>query len=274
MKNLDPVIRLRRDVSTEWVDANTVLDDGELAYDKTNHRLKIGDGVTPWNALRWLTVSEAADESEMAAKYTFPEGGIPTSDLDVATQTKINDALLKSGNLLGLADPSVARTNLGLGGAATLNVGTASGTVAAGNDSRLTNTRTPNDSSVTKAKLAANLIPYDFSYLAIGPNNLRTVGAGDNPLGVRIPRAVTIQGVFYRCVTADGSGSLTVELRRNGSQIAGTSVTIPNTAQVGGQGATGLSVALAANDILTVQITAVGGTSGRGLVADVTAAWT
>lgn len=274
MKNLDPVIRLRRDVATEWVDANTVLDDGELAYDKTNHRLKIGDGVTPWNALGWLTVSEEVLDDELAGKYTKPADGIPTTDLDAATQIKINDALLKSGNLLGLADPSVARTNLGLGGAATLNVGTASGTVAAGNDSRLTNTRTPSDTSVTKAKLAANLIPYDFSYLAIGPNNVRVVGAGDNPLGVRIPRAITIQGVFYRCNTADASGTLTVELRRNGSQIAGTSVSLATASQVGGLGASGLSVALAANDILTVQITAVGGTPGRGLVADVTAAWT
>ena len=42
----------------------------------------------------------------------------------------------------------------GLGGAAVLNVGTTAGTVAAGNDSRLSDTRTPTDGSVTTAKIA------------------------------------------------------------------------------------------------------------------------
>lgn len=42
-------------------------------------------------------------------------------------------------NLSDVSSISGARTNLGLGGAALLNVGTASGTVAAGNDSRIVN---------------------------------------------------------------------------------------------------------------------------------------
>ncbi|QZE10797.1 hypothetical protein SEA_CHISANAKITSUNE_28 [Gordonia phage ChisanaKitsune] len=272
MKNLTPIFRLRRDTAAEWVDANTVLDDGEPAYDKTNRGIKIGDGVTPWNELPW--VAKATDDGEEPEWYTKPATGIPASDLDVATQTRLDDALLKSGNLLGLADKAVSRTNLGLGGASTLDVGTAAGTVAAGDDSRFTNTRTPTDNTVTKAKLTANLIPYDFSFLAVGPANGRTVGAGDNPLGVRIPRAITVQGVYYRCSTPDASGTMAVELRRNGAQIAGTSLSMVSTAQTAGVGATGLSVALAAGDILTVQITAVGTTPGKGLVADITAAWT
>jgi hypothetical protein len=55
---------------------------------------------------------------------------------------------------------STGRTLLGLGGAAVLNVGTAAGTVAAGNDARFSDARTPtahthDDRYYTKAETDA-----------------------------------------------------------------------------------------------------------------------
>lgn len=46
-------------------------------------------------------------------------------------------------DLSGVTDAATARSNLGLGGAAVLAVGTTAGTVAAGNDARLSDARTP-----------------------------------------------------------------------------------------------------------------------------------
>ncbi len=51
--------------------------------------------------------------------------------------------IVGDGTNFVLKTPATARTSLGLGGAAILNVGTAAGTVAAGDDSRLSDSRTP-----------------------------------------------------------------------------------------------------------------------------------
>lgn len=64
------------------------------------------------------------------------------SDTKVASQkaakTYADTKLNKSSNLSDLPSASTARTSLGLGGAATLGVGATAGTVAAGDDSRIT----------------------------------------------------------------------------------------------------------------------------------------
>ncbi len=108
----------------------------------------------------------------------------------------------------------------------------------------------------------------DLSIVAFGANTTRATGTGDFPFGVKLQRAVTLSSVTYRVATADASGNLVVELRKNGSAVSGTSATVAAANQVTGGTATG-SWAFASGDILTVYITGIGTTPGKGLIADV-----
>ena len=46
--------KLRRDEAADWTLKNPVLEDGEPGFEKDTLKLKIGDGVTPWNQLDYL----------------------------------------------------------------------------------------------------------------------------------------------------------------------------------------------------------------------------
>ena len=70
-----------------------------------------------------------------AVSLTASDVGADASGAAAAAQAA---SLQIANNLSDLNSTSTARMNLGLGGAATLNVGTTTGTVAAGDDSRLT----------------------------------------------------------------------------------------------------------------------------------------
>lgn len=150
--------------------------------------------------------------------------------------------------------------------------GAVANTITQGNDARLSDQRVPTDGSVTVAKLATDVqaaiaaSPYDVNYTqCLGQ---RAVGYGQNTLGVKFQHAVILTQVLYRCITADASGSSTFELRKNGTTLTGSSVTIAAAGQVTGASATG-TWSFAEGDILTVAITAVGTTPGNGLVADI-----
>lgn len=112
-------------------------------------------------------------------------------------------------------------------------------------------------------------VPYDITY--VQTVTTRAVGLGSNIIGIRMMRACQISSVAYRCVGADASGNLVVELRKNGVQIATSVATIAAANQTTATVVSSVNTSFAVGDILTVQITGVGTTPGTGLYADIAA---
>jgi hypothetical protein len=74
-----------------------------------------------------------------AVWYQNYQLGTTSGSAAAGNDSRIVNALQKANNLSDVASVSGSRANLGLGGAAVLNVGTTAGTVAAGDDSRIVN---------------------------------------------------------------------------------------------------------------------------------------
>ncbi|WP_062367887.1 hypothetical protein [Gordonia sp. QH-12] len=221
-----------------------------------------------------------------------------TSDLSKPVSGPQQDALDTKVDKTIRVQPGLGLTGGGdLSTDRTLSVqfGTDAGTAAQGNDGRIAGavqgsrtiatsgglqgggtlgqnrTLSIADGGVTFAKLAAGLLPSDLSLIVFGKDSPRATGVGDNPFGHKCQRAITIKGFDVQCLTADASGSLTVELRKNGAPIVGTSHSVAAADQVAGSRKTGLNVQLAAGDVLTAAVTGVGGTPGNGLAVHVEA---
>lgn len=62
-------IKLRRDSTNSWYQENPVLLDGELGYDTTEKEFKIGDGVTEWRKLPYITINQETLEEILNTGY-------------------------------------------------------------------------------------------------------------------------------------------------------------------------------------------------------------
>lgn len=51
-------IQIRRDTKAKWVDLNPILAAGEMGFEIDNNRLKIGNGITAWNSLPYVTETD------------------------------------------------------------------------------------------------------------------------------------------------------------------------------------------------------------------------
>ncbi len=67
-------IQSRRGSSAQWSAANPILADGEIGYDSTTKQMKVGDGVTAWNALVSFSRTYVSTAPGVVGSYAFGAG--------------------------------------------------------------------------------------------------------------------------------------------------------------------------------------------------------
>lgn len=156
-----------------------------------------------------LTVSEGGGVSDHAglpdlatsghpasAIANTPAGSVAATTVQAAINELDSEKAAKASNLSDLASASTARTNLGLGGAATLSVGTSAGTVAAGDDSRITG-------ALSASTAASTYQPLDADLTAIAA--LSTTSFGRSLLTLANAGALLAAGLVVNTVAAAGT---------------------------------------------------------------------
>jgi hypothetical protein len=135
---------IRVDTNSQWI---IVANDGSSLSDWVNIPTGIGStsAVTSVNGSIGdvvLTTSDIAEGSELYFTNSRAQAAVSWGTL-AGIPSWLTGTTVYAQGLLAAVDAAAARTTLALGAAATLNVGTSTGTVAAGDDSRFTDARTP-----------------------------------------------------------------------------------------------------------------------------------
>ncbi|WP_375187759.1 tail fiber domain-containing protein [Sphingobium yanoikuyae] len=123
-----PTVRfqLRRDSAANWTSVNPTLADGEPAVETDTRRQKLGNGVTPWNSLAYV-----ADGTVKSVNVTGGSTGLTFSGgpITASGSLTLGGTLALANGGTGATTQAGARTALGLGTAATQNIGTSGATV-------------------------------------------------------------------------------------------------------------------------------------------------
>lgn len=68
-------IKVRRDISSDWANADPVLAQGEPGYELNKYKLKIGDGSTAWSVLNYFGETPRAFNPTQTRQYTGTTAG-------------------------------------------------------------------------------------------------------------------------------------------------------------------------------------------------------
>lgn len=116
-------IKMRRDTAAGWTSANTILLEGEIGLDKTNKKLKIGDGSTTWANLPWcatIDYNDLVNKPDLSQFQTAAQVDSAIAGKNYQTAEQVSAAVVASS---GMTSAEVSA----LIAATTIDGGTAAG---------------------------------------------------------------------------------------------------------------------------------------------------
>lgn len=113
--------QLRRDTASNWSSVNPTLGPGEPALETDTRRQKLGDGATPWNSLAYVPDGTVKSINVSGGSTGLTFSGGPITETGSLT---LGGTLALANGGTGATTQAGARTSLGLGTAATQNIGT------------------------------------------------------------------------------------------------------------------------------------------------------
>lgn len=99
----------RRGTSAQWIASNPVLANGEIGYDSTLKRMKIGDGNTVWSGLQWAT-TDAATISKLADVADQIKGATGANDAVMAATAADESSAFRQTLKATIAPVAVGRS--------------------------------------------------------------------------------------------------------------------------------------------------------------------
>jgi hypothetical protein len=88
-KRIKAIIQLRRATEREWIDYNPILRVGEPALSTDVYKLKIGDGLSEWRELPYLSETEIEAVMERIDNLTINDLIDGSLNIDCGTSTTV-----------------------------------------------------------------------------------------------------------------------------------------------------------------------------------------
>ena len=214
-------IQTRRDTTANWESKNTILAEGEIGYDLTEKKFKVGDGTSAWVDLDY--------------------SGVDPADLVTSVNSQTGDVVLDAADVG--AEPAFAKLS-----AFNKNFGTLNGTVAQGDHNHSgvyepvinpKNTAFNKSFGTSSGTVAQGDHNHDTVYLKDAPKDgkpyqrqdggwVKAGGGGGGGLLGRFPSSFKVAGTGAGLVTVNNpsGGVLTISQATTGTASFNGSVTV------------------------------------------------